>query len=104
MSLRWIAAVVVALVSSCGNVTKTESDEPTTAKEKQALETKKSGNDDSRDKSWGTWRYSGDRENCFFVVGRKCFKSENGACQFARCKAPKKCATAGGGPATVSCK
>jgi hypothetical protein len=103
MSLRWIVAVIVVLLG-CGNGTKTESDEPTTAKEKQLLEAKKSGDKDAGQKSWGTWRYSGDRENCFFVVGRKCFKTENGACQFARCKAPKKCGSVGAGPATVSCK
>ena len=103
MSLRWIV-VVVALALGCGSNTKSGPDEPTTAKEKQLLEAKKSGNLDARDKAWGTWRYSGDRENCFFVVGRKCFKSQNGACQFARCKKPKKCAASGAGPATVACK
>jgi len=102
MSLRSI--VVVVALAACGNGTKAGSDEPSNAKEKQTLEAKKKGELDARDKAWGTWRYGGDRENCFFVVGRKCFKTENGACQSLRCKAPKKCNTVGGGPAAVACK
>ncbi len=104
MSLRSILAVSV-LVLGCGS-TQGKSDEPTTAKEKMALEAKKSGESYETGRagaSWGAWRYSGDRNECFFVVGRKCFKTENAACQAARCKAPKKCETVGGGPATVSC-
>ncbi|MEJ7603938.1 MAG: hypothetical protein WKG01_39020 [Kofleriaceae bacterium] len=103
MSLRSI--VVVLVLAACGNGTiQTSSDEPQTAKEKQALEAKQKGNLDARDKSWGTWRYSGDRENCFYVVGRRCFKRENAACQAAKCRSPMKCQTAGAGPATVACK
>jgi hypothetical protein len=101
MSLRSILAIGV-LAFGCGS-TKVGSDEPTTAKEKQAREAAASG-ESSSTKNWGTWRYSGDRNDCFFVVGRKCFKTENAACQSAHCKTPKKCETVGGGPATVSCK
>lgn len=102
MSLRPIAVLLV-LAFGCGS-TKPKSDEPTTAKEKQRREAKASGELDSSTKNWGAWRYSGDRNECFFIVGRKCFKNENQACQAARCKSPKKCNSVGGGPATVSCK
>lgn len=101
MSLRWIGIVCV-LALGCGSP-KTKSDEPTTAKEKQAREAKASGEDRSS-KNWGAWRYSGDRSDCFYVIGRKCFKTEAAACTAAHCKSPKKCDVAGGGPATVSCK
>ncbi|MBS1120890.1 MAG: hypothetical protein H6Q90_3118 [Deltaproteobacteria bacterium] len=101
MSLRSIVAITV-LSLGCGSSTG-KSDEPTTAKEKQAAEARASGESSGSTKNWGTWRYSGDRNDCFFVVGRKCFKTENAACQAARCKLPKKCETVGGGPATVSC-
>ena len=55
-------------------------------------------------KRWGGWRYKGDRDDCFYVVGRKCFKTQPAACKAAACKAKKKCSVIGGGPATVSCK
>ena len=105
MSLRSACFVSLALVLAvgCGSAT-VKSGDPTTAKEKQAREAKASGQTDATDKKWGTWRYSGDRNDCFFVVGRKCFKTENAACQAAHCKMPKKCDTVGGGPAAVSCK
>src|SRR5688572_17946907 len=108
MSLRSSAFVAFAsLVLACGNPApqKTDPKEPKNAKEKQALEAKADGDTEKGDaQKWGKWRYAGDRNDCFYVVGRRCFKTENAACQAARCKAPKKCDTVGGGPATVSCK
>ncbi|HEU0033289.1 MAG TPA: hypothetical protein VFQ53_21800 [Kofleriaceae bacterium] len=111
MSLRSILSGLSALGLACvlvggcgGSSKKPKSDEPTTAKEKQLREAKANGELDEGGKSWGAWRYSGDRADCFFVVGRRCFKTENAACQAAHCKSPKKCDTVGGGPATVSCK
>jgi hypothetical protein len=53
--------------------------------------------------SWGGWRYQGARDDCFYVVGRKCFVEEATACKVAKC-GKKKCKIDGGGPATVSCK
>src|SRR5688572_10931004 len=100
MSLRvWL--IVLAL--GCGGA-RVESDEPQTAKEKQMREARASGDADKPGKNWGKWRYSGDRDDCFYVVGGKCFKTENKACQAARCKLPRKCTSVGGGPVTVSCK
>lgn len=100
--LPFVSVLVVLALFGCGAATR--SDEPTTAKEKQLREAKASGDYSSSDKNWGSWRYSGDRSDCFFVVGRRCFKTENAACQSTRCKRPKKCNTVGGGPASVSCK
>ena len=67
-------------------------------------EARASGEVDKSNGKWGGWRYQGDRKDCFFVVGRRCYKTENAACQAARCKAPKSCNSVGGGPATVSCR
>jgi hypothetical protein len=78
--------------------------EPQTAKEKQLQEAKASGElDESGQSSWGKWRYTGDRSNCFFVAGQKCFKTEVAACQAMKCKAGVKCKASGAGPATVAC-
>ena len=99
-----LAALVVLGLGSgltgCGGG-KPASDEPTTAKEKQAREAREKGEDDGG-KKWGGWRYQGNRDDCFYVVGRKCFKTEDAACQSLRCKS-KKCDVSGGGPATVAC-
>ena len=76
---------------------------PKTAVEKQRLE--KREEPDAKPppgKKWSAWRYQGDRESCFFVVGRRCFKTEAAACEFANCGA-RKCEKDGGGPATVTC-
>lgn len=106
MSLRWLSILFAAgLAFGCGaSTTKVEPGEPQTAKEKQLQEARASGEIDGPSAKWGKWRYKGDRKNCFFVVGKRCFKNENGACQAARCRAPKKCKSTGAGPATVSCK
>ena len=100
---RSLCLVVVAFaMAGCG--ADLQSDEPTTAKEKQRREARASGEDDGSTKHWGKWRYKGERDSCFFIVGSKCFKSENAACQTARCKKPLKCTAVGAAPATVSCK
>ena len=104
MSLRTLC-LVVALIG-CGGPSRGKVDpgEPQTAREKQYAEAKKAGElDDGNASKWGKWRYTGDRKACFFVAGRRCFKTENAACQASRCKKPLKCKTVGAGPATVSC-
>jgi hypothetical protein len=80
-----------------------KSTEPTTAKEKQRREAKANGDDTSGSKSWGGWRYKGDRNACFYSVGGRCFKTEAAACNVAKC-GKKKCTATGGGPAIVACK
>lgn len=113
MSLRSLHGVLIGLAlvfaagsglaaSGCGGPQTT--DEPTTAKEKQLRDAKANGDIDPREKRWGGWRYQGDRNECFFVFGRKCFKTEKQACAAAKCPNGKKCVTEGGGPASVSCK
>jgi len=101
MSLR-LTCVLVSLVLGCG-APQSDTNEPQTAKQKQLQEARASGELDKPESKWAGWRYQGDRKDCFFVVGRRCFKSEDAACQAAHCKAPKKCESVGGGPATVSC-
>lgn len=101
MSLRIISlGLLASLIIGCGSEPP-RSDEPTTAKEKQRREAAAAGELDHPGGKWGAWRYTGERDTCFFVVGRQCFKTEAAACAAARCKA--KCVTSGGGPASVSC-
>jgi len=107
MSLRprWIALALVAasLALGCGGPQHDDKGEPQTAREKQLLEAKKNGDLD-RKGAWKGWRYQGDRNDCFYVVGRRCFKTQKKACAAARCRKPKACKVVGGGPATVSCE
>ena len=103
MSLR-LGGLALLLTIACAAPTQTDTNEPQTAREKQYREAKKSGELDKQVAKPAGWRYTGDRKQCFFVVGRRCFKTENAACQAARCKAPKKCTTDGAGPATLSCR
>src|ERR1044071_1633549 len=101
MSLYTIRlALVVCLLGCSGSPPRT--DEPTTAKEKQRRDAEAKGDLDRDAVKWACWRYTGDRRDCFFVVGRRCFKTEQAACTAARC-GKHKCETTGGGPAAVAC-
>lgn len=88
---------------------KVKKGEPQTAREKMLADEKANKDKDGDDakppgsKQWTGWRYQGERKDCFFLVGRKCFKTEKAACGAAKCKAPSKCETEGAGPATLSC-
>jgi hypothetical protein len=93
---------MIALLVACGGP-QHEGKEPQTAKEKQLEEAKSKGELDAPTKKWGGWRYQGDRDDCFYVVGRKCFRTKKVACSAARCS-PGSCEIIGGGPATVQCK
>lgn len=100
MSLRTISLVLIACVTvGCGGA---RSDEPTTAKEKQQRDAEAAGPREPQPKQRSGWRYTGDRENCFFVLGRRCFKTEAAACTAARC-GTRKCETTGAVPARVAC-
>jgi hypothetical protein len=107
MSLRCL--LLVATLAACGGGNmKVHKGEPQTAREKMLAEQKKHPPDKDDpgppgSKKWRGWRYQGDRKDCFFLVGKKCFKSENAACQAAHCKSPMKCEADGGGPATMKC-
>jgi hypothetical protein len=102
MSLRLAPiAVVLALAAGCGGGA-SEADEPQTAREKQYAEAKKNGElDDTGPSKKGGWRFKGDRKDCRYLVGSKCFKSQANACKAAGCG---HCAFTGAGPATVSCR
>jgi hypothetical protein len=101
MSLRLIWLVVVAALA-CAGSSPPRSDEPTTAKDKQRRDAEAAGTLDSGGGKWSGWRYTGDRNDCFFVVGRRCFKTEATACAAARC-GKRPCKVVGGGPAAVRC-
>jgi hypothetical protein len=116
MSLRSARLVLVLILglaglpaAGCGGgggsgAGKASAKEPQNAREKQLQEAKASGEvDEAGQSSWGKWRYTGDRNNCYFVAGRKCFKTEAAACQAMGCKGGAKCKATGAGPATVSC-
>jgi hypothetical protein len=103
--------VVVLLLTACGSSGGSSvGKDSATAAERARLEYEASEEKDleADGKAWGGWRYTGSRDECFFVVGRKCFSELAAACKAARCKNGKKgadaCKTRGGGPATVSCK
>jgi hypothetical protein len=108
-SARIVLALILAIAAGCGgggagSGKSAKSTEPQTAKEKQLQEAKASGEVDGTGQSgWGKWRYTGDRNNCYYVAGKKCFKTEVAACQTMKCKAGEKCKAAGAGPATVAC-
>lgn len=94
-----------ALAPGCGSPPP-PSNGPKTAVEKQRLEarTEEPEVKPPPGKKWGGWRYKGDRKDCFFLVGRTCFKTKDSACEAAVCAAPKKCDVEDGGPSIVSCK
>jgi hypothetical protein len=110
MSLRsWCLVLVLACLgfAACGSESK-DANEPQTAREKMRREAKRNKKKDkpvdSTGKSWGKWRYTGDRAECHFRRGQKCFKTEASACASLRCKKPTKCQAEGAAPAEVSCK
>ena len=96
-----VAVVAPLLAVGCGGEPP-RADEPKTAREKQRREAAAHGEADAGSGKWGGWRYTGERNECFFVVGLRCFKTEAAACAAAAC-GKRKCEVTGGGPATVSC-
>ena len=93
--------LVLACVVGCGG-SQADKKEPQTAKQKQLQEARAKGEVDKSNSKWGGWRYTGNRDDCFYVIGRKCFKTKDDACN--TCKKGAKCEVVGGGPATVTCK
>jgi hypothetical protein len=102
MSLRPIRLALVVSLLACSGGSPPRSDEPTTAREKQRRDAEAKGEIDTGGGKWAGWRYTGERNDCFFVVGRRCFKTEAAACTAAHC-GKRKCEVTGGGPAAVSC-
>jgi len=93
--------LIASLALACGG-DPPRTGEPTTAREKQRREAAAAGETSGPTGKGAGWRYTGDRDECFFIVGRRCFKTQASACSAARCPS-KKCKTDGGGPVTVSC-
>lgn len=97
---RWLSLCCTLALVACGGDPPRAGD-PQTAKEKQRQEASKEPAPAPAGKRSG-WRYGGDRDECFFLVGKRCYKSEAKACAAAKCGTGK-CEITGGGPATVSC-
>ena len=109
MSLRLTSLALLATLACASGNMKVKKGEPQTAREKMLAEEKANKQDEKEDdavppgsKKWTGWRYQGERKDCFFLVGRKCFKTEKAACTAAKCGAAK-CETEGAGPATLKC-
>lgn len=102
MSLR-LGPIMIFVALGCASPAPPSS-EPQTAKGKPS-QTTKAGEDPaaSGGTKWKMWRYTGDRTDCRFVVGRRCFKTEKAACDAAACRGAT-CEVVGAGPASVSCK
>ena len=107
MSLRAVALLALLTVACGGESMKVKKGEPQTAREKMLAEQKANPEKDDAGppskRYGGGWRYQGDRKDCFFLVGRKCYKTQKAACQAAHCKAPTKCVAEGAGPASMKC-
>jgi hypothetical protein len=96
--------VLVAAAGGCGSNRGTvAAGEPQTARDKQYADAQKAGDVDGPNSKWGKWRYTGNRKECFYVAGRKCFKTEVAACQANKCRPGTKCKSSGAGPATITC-
>ena len=110
---RSVAAALLVIAAACGGAPLP--DEPVAHGKKSDKQVgKKHGSEAVREsedpdavarggKKWGGWRYDGSRDECFFLVKRKCFATEAAACKAAGCGRGK-CAVSGGGPATVTCR
>ena len=103
-------AVVVVLASlaclGCGGAASSASGASSTAPQPagDGADPAPIGGQTPKGKRWAGWRYSGARNACFFVVGRKCFEDQASACAAAACADGKSCVADGAGPATVRCE
>jgi hypothetical protein len=98
--------VLVALLISCGGPArrpkKGTAGGDETAAEYQRRKAREAGElDASSAGKWGAWKYEGERDDCRYVLGRRCFTKRENACKAAKCKT--ECLVRGGGPAMVSC-
>ena len=100
--MRFTLPALATLALACGSYASGPPG-PRTAAERAASERAASEEAPvTEGKAWGGWRYQGARDDCFFVVYRRCFTTLAAACEEAECKAG--CTTTGAGPATVLCK
>jgi hypothetical protein len=98
-------AIVLGCTAACGDGGAAGGARgPTTAAERARAEPGDDGEQVSKKgKKWGGWRYQGKRDDCFFLVKRRCYTEREDACKAARC-GKKQCVLDGGGPATVRCE
>jgi hypothetical protein len=105
--VRALVVVVALFAIACGSApkkrTKRGGHRDETAAEYQRRKAAEDGelDDPSEASKWGGWKYQGERDDCRFVLGRKCFTKRENACKAAKCKT--ECLVDGGGPAVVSC-
>ena len=100
--MRWIVLAYLVLSSCGGSRSSTEGHNAADRARKEHAASGEKDMEQPEGGSWGGWRYQGS-DDCFYVVGRKCFAEEKAACKAARCKKGK-CSIEGGGPATVTCR
>jgi hypothetical protein len=101
-----VAAILLMLVGACGESPAPKgAKRPQTAAARTRIEKAETDENavDGKGKKWGGWRYQGKRDDCFFVVKRKCFDNRADACSAAKC-GKGQCVVDGGGPATVRCE
>jgi len=103
------ALVVVWLVCLAGACGETQSPGGAKAPQTAAARAKAEKGEADADpvsgkgKKWGGWRYQGKRDDCFFLVKRRCYTERAAACEAARC-GKKQCVLDGAGPARVRCE
>lgn len=108
---RALSVVLLVALLACsgsrgkGAASKDRDDDPGEGQSAAAPGPPRNYEDEAGKDEFGAWRWKGKRNDCFYVVGNKCFTELDDACDAARCKKQKKtCETEGGGPATVRCE
>ncbi len=85
------------LLASCGGSEAPKPSAPAAAPPPAKSESTPEG------KSWGGWRWKGDRDQCFYTLGKRCFADLKSACAAAKCGTAA-CIHDDGAPASVTCK
>ncbi|MBZ0238592.1 MAG: hypothetical protein K8M05_40140 [Deltaproteobacteria bacterium] len=101
-----LGLALVWLVAACGETQAPKgTSAPKTAAARAKAEKAEADEDpvSGKGKKWGGWRYQGKRDDCFFLVKRKCYTERAAACEAARC-GKKQCVLDGAGPAQVRCE
>lgn len=100
-----LALALVWLVGACGEPQSPGAKAPQTAAARAKAEKGEADADpvSGKGKKWGGWRYQGKRDDCFFLVKRRCYTERAAACEAARC-GTKPCVLDGAGPARVRCE
>ncbi len=101
------AVLSTASLSGCGGGQQAAPEEES-SKHKNKKKKRRNHPDDKdavseKGKSWGGWRWKGDRDDCYFVHENRCFDSKSRACEAAKC-GRKSCQVKDGAPSKVSCK